>query len=378
MENTMGKRIRKPQKKISWFVFSFFIFVFTKLKSIFLVFQASKFGITLISMGVSLGSYAVFYGWKFAALIIYHIFIHEMGHVIAAKHKKIPVSPAVFIPFVGALIGMKEQPKHAKDESYMAYGGPLAGLIATLALIPLYLLTQDPLWMLGIQLGAILNLFNLIPISPLDGGRIVSVLSSHIWLGALLLMTPALFYWHSPILGLIIILGWISWWNRARSNFSYQVSMAKINSAQLQKKQFEDANTLCFGGTEEEGYPHFREFNQHLLTDASRVLTRHSQSKRWYIPFFQDKQRMAKEVNHFETQLYTKCIYARDDEGNFMLDFPNIIARLDDEINTVQQEATRYKTYYSSTLQDKLKVISLYLVLAFVLSGLYIWSIGIL
>ena len=62
-------------------------------------------------MFLSLGAYAVIYGWKFGVALIYLLFVHEMGHLWAAKRKGIPTSPAIFIPFMGALIGMKEMPK---------------------------------------------------------------------------------------------------------------------------------------------------------------------------------------------------------------------------------------------------------------------------
>ena len=65
-------------------------------------------------MFLSLGAYAVIYGWKFGVALIYLLFIHEMGHLWAAKRKGIPTSPAIFIPFMGALIGMKEMPKMQK------------------------------------------------------------------------------------------------------------------------------------------------------------------------------------------------------------------------------------------------------------------------
>ncbi|MCK9911988.1 hypothetical protein MXD81_22730, partial [Microbacteriaceae bacterium K1510] len=85
---------------------------------------------------------------------VYLIFVHEMGHLVAAKQKGIRTSPAVFIPFVGALISMKEQPRDAATEAYLAYGGPLAGLISFLPAIPLYVWTGEPFWAMVVSLGA--------------------------------------------------------------------------------------------------------------------------------------------------------------------------------------------------------------------------------
>ena len=78
-------------------------------------------------MFLSLGAYAVIYGWKFGVALIYLLFIHEMGHLWAAKRKGIPTSPAIFIPFMGALIGMKEMPKMRKMKLTSPIWGPFSG-----------------------------------------------------------------------------------------------------------------------------------------------------------------------------------------------------------------------------------------------------------
>lgn len=189
------------------------LLVFGKLKWVLALFKIGKFA-TLATMFVSVWVYALFYGWKFAIALVYLLFIHEMGHLIAAKRKKIKTSPAVFIPFLGALIGIKEKPKDAQTEAYIAYGGPLFGLLSFLPAIPLYYLTNNPFWGLVITIGAMLNLFNLFPVSPLDGGRIVSVLSSKVWLIGLLILIPILFISPDPILFLIFIFGIFTWFNR--------------------------------------------------------------------------------------------------------------------------------------------------------------------
>ena len=111
--------------------------------------------------------------------------------------KNFPTSPAIFIPFMGALIGMKEMPKNAKDEAYIAYMGPLFGLLSFLPAIPLYMITKEPFWALIILLGSMINFFNLIPVSPLDGGRIISVVSTKIWGAGLVLLLGYSIYFKS-------------------------------------------------------------------------------------------------------------------------------------------------------------------------------------
>src|SRR5699024_8114982 len=96
--------------------------------------------------------------------------------------------------FMGAAIGIDPKKiKNAETEFFVAYGGPLAGLISIIPAVALYFMTQEPYWGLVIQLGALINLFNLFPVSPLDGGRIVTVLSTKIWFIGLLALIPVLF-----------------------------------------------------------------------------------------------------------------------------------------------------------------------------------------
>lgn len=187
------------------------LFLLSKFKFLFVIFKVLKIQ-TLLSMALYLGTYALLYGWKFAAALVYLIFVHEMGHTYAAKRLKLPVSPAIFIPFVGAAVAMKEMPKSAKDEAYLAYMGPVFGLLAFLPAFPLYFYTEDPFWALFIFLGGLINLFNLIPMTPLDGGRIVAGISTKLWaVGLILLLGYSIYYMN--ILGFIVtIAGAMQWY----------------------------------------------------------------------------------------------------------------------------------------------------------------------
>lgn len=91
------------------------LFFLGKMKWLFALLKIAKVG-SLISIFVSLGAYALVYGWKFAVALVYLIYIHEMGHLLAAKRKGIKTSNAIFIPFVGALIALKEEPKNANHK----------------------------------------------------------------------------------------------------------------------------------------------------------------------------------------------------------------------------------------------------------------------
>lgn len=104
----------KNNKKGLWgIIVAIGLFLLSKLKWVFAIFKLAKFS-TVFSMFLSLGVYTVIYGWKFGVALIYLLFVYEMGHLWAARRKGIPTSPVIFIPFMGALIGMKEDAEKCK------------------------------------------------------------------------------------------------------------------------------------------------------------------------------------------------------------------------------------------------------------------------
>ena len=178
------------------------------MKSLIVLISLLKSGkvlTTLSSMILSLGAYAMAFGWKFASGFIFLLFAHEMGHYIAARQKGLDVGAPTFIPFVGAWIAMKEIPHDAEVEAYVGFGGPFLGSIATLLV---YLLARklDSSLLLAITYsGLMLNLFNLIPVSPLDGGRITAVLTPRVWLLGIPALTAWFLWKPSPMLLLVVI-----------------------------------------------------------------------------------------------------------------------------------------------------------------------------
>ena len=177
-----------------------------KLKYLAVILKIGKFK-TFITMLISIWAYAMFWGWPFAVGFVGLLFVHEMGHVLALRMMGIRATAPMFIPFMGAFIGMKQMPENAFAEAVMAYGGPLLGTLGAIGCAGTGLLTGNPFWYALAMSGFLLNLFNLLPISPLDGGRIIGVLSPKLWIVGLV-GAIALFYltW-SPIIGLVIIMG---------------------------------------------------------------------------------------------------------------------------------------------------------------------------
>ncbi len=181
-------------------------FLFGKLKYLGLILQIGKFK-TFFSMIVSIWAYAMFWGWSFAAGFVALIFIHEMGHVIALRLMGVPASAPMFIPFVGAHIVMKKMPKNAFVEAVGAYGGPLLGTLGAIGCVGIGMATGNLFWYALASSGFLLNLFNLLPISPLDGGRIIGVISPKLWVLGLLGAGVLFYLTWSPIIALILLLG---------------------------------------------------------------------------------------------------------------------------------------------------------------------------
>ncbi|HEY5673869.1 MAG TPA: site-2 protease family protein [Malonomonas sp.] len=182
------------------------IFLFSKLKYVAVILQIGKFK-TFITMLISIWAYAMFWGWPFAAGFVALLFIHEMGHVVALRMLGIKATAPMFIPFMGAYIGMKQLPKNAFDEAVMAYGGPLLGTLGAIGCAGAGLLTGNPFWYALAMSGFLLNLFNLLPISPLDGGRIIGVISPKLWIVGLVGAAGLFYLTWSPIIALVIIMG---------------------------------------------------------------------------------------------------------------------------------------------------------------------------
>lgn len=186
------------------------------MKALAALLLAGKLGKVLTSGGtmlLSVFAYAFVFGWWYAVGFVVLLFIHEMGHFLAARKRGLNVGLPTFIPFVGAWIQLKEQPMDAETEAFVGIAGPMLGSAAAFVCYMLARETGSGLLMALAYAGFFLNLFNLIPLSPLDGGRIVSVISPKIWfLGVPILV--GLFFWiPSPLLVLIAILALPQIWS---------------------------------------------------------------------------------------------------------------------------------------------------------------------
>jgi Zn-dependent protease len=169
---------------------------------------------TAASMLVSIGAYAWIWGLPFAVGFVVLIFIHELGHVLELRRQGVPASAPLFIPFLGAVIGMKQLPDDAWKEAQVALAGPILGSIGAGVFWLAAEATGSELLMALAFVGFFLNLFNLIPVVPLDGGRAVGALHPAIWLVGLLMMVGLAVVSPNPILIIIVILGALELWRR--------------------------------------------------------------------------------------------------------------------------------------------------------------------
>jgi Zn-dependent protease len=157
-------------------------------------------------MLLSVFAYAWLFGWRYAVGFVLLIFVHEMGHYIAARQRGLDVGAPTFIPFVGAWIQLKDMPHNAETEAYIGIAGPVAGTLG--ALVCYYAGRNfDSTLLLALSYsGFFLNLFNLIPLAPFDGGRVTQVISPKLWLVGVPILIALFFYRPSPLLILVAIL----------------------------------------------------------------------------------------------------------------------------------------------------------------------------
>jgi Zn-dependent protease len=184
-----------------------------------------SFGLTFLSMFFMIFVYAQIFGWKLAAGVVVLIFVHEMGHVIAAKALGMPVTAPLFIPFIGAAIVMKQNPRDAISEAIMAYAGPLAGCVGSWVCLWLAQQMQLPWLAVTAAFSFGLNLFNLIPVPPLDGGRVCAAVSRWFWLLGLLLLGGAVVYFRAWSMLFIAVLILFMAFQRIRDDLRYREAM---------------------------------------------------------------------------------------------------------------------------------------------------------
>jgi Zn-dependent protease len=165
---------------------------------------------TLLSLVVSFGGYALFYGPWFAVALVTMIFVHEMGHVVEIRRQGMEASAPIFIPFLGAAIFQRSHPTDALKQAQIGIAGPIAGTIGATAAFALYGSAHSPVLLLAALIGFYLNLFNLIPVWQLDGSWILAPVSKWFQVAGYALIGVGALFFHflvSPLIIIIALLG---------------------------------------------------------------------------------------------------------------------------------------------------------------------------
>src|SRR5919202_2778551 len=178
-----------------------------KFKGLLLLLLKVKFVGTALTMLLSIRAYALLFPVWFAVGFVVLIWVHEMGHVLQLKREGIKASAPMFIPFLGAFVAMKEMPKNALVEARVGLAGPVLGTLGALGALGIYAVTENLLFLGLAYVGFLINLFNLAPMLPLDGGRAVGAMSPAFWLLGIGLTVALLFVMPNHILILVAILG---------------------------------------------------------------------------------------------------------------------------------------------------------------------------
>ncbi len=183
-------------------------------KAALLLLPKAKVLTTSASMLVSVAAYALIWGWRFAAGFVALLFVHEMGHVIQLRREGIKASAPLFIPFLGALVAMKQMPRDAAAEARVGLAGPVLGTLGCIVVaLAAFSADSDLLRALAFT-GFLLNLFNLVPVAFLDGGRAFAAMAPWMWFVGLAIAVGLAFVAPNPIILLLVVLGAFSTYGR--------------------------------------------------------------------------------------------------------------------------------------------------------------------
>jgi Zn-dependent protease len=205
---------RERAKRFGGPIVAVLVLLATKLKAILLLLPKLKILSTSATMLVSIAAYALIWGWQFAVGFVLLLLVHEMGHVIQLRREGIEASAPMFIPFLGAVVAAKSLGDNAAAEARVGLAGPVLGTIGTLVPLALWLATGGEFWQALTYVGFFINLFNLLPVLPLDGGRAMAALSPWVWFAGYAGLVALTFIFPNPILILILLIGGYESWQR--------------------------------------------------------------------------------------------------------------------------------------------------------------------
>jgi Zn-dependent protease len=191
-----------------------------KLKALILLLPKLKLLTTAGSMVVSVAAYSLIWGWRFAVGFVLLLLVHEMGHWIQLRRQGIKASAPMFIPFLGAVIWARSFGGNAVAEARVGLAGPVLGSLGAAAVAGVSYAVDSELLRALAFTGFFLNLFNLLPVVPLDGGRAMAALSPTMWVVGFVMLIAVAIAFPNPILLLILVFSGLETWRRWRDRKS--------------------------------------------------------------------------------------------------------------------------------------------------------------
>src|SRR4051794_11464129 len=185
-----------------------------KLKALLLLAPKLKLLTTSGTMLVSIAAYGLIWGWRFGVGFVLLLLVHEMGHVIQLRREGIPASAPFFIPFLGAVVSARSLGDDALAEARVGLAGPVLGSLGALVCAGVWALTGDDFWRALAFTGFFLNLFNLAPVVPLDGGRAMAAMAPWMWFVGFAALAVVGLLHPNPIIFLILLFGGMETWRR--------------------------------------------------------------------------------------------------------------------------------------------------------------------
>ncbi len=187
---------------------------FAAIKGALLLLPKLKLLTTAATALASVVLYSLFWGWTFAFGFVALIFVHEMGHVIQLRREGIKASAPMFIPGFGAVVMMKSLPDDALAEARVGLAGPVLGTLGAAVCLAIGEGANSDMLRALAYVGFLLNLINLVPLVPFDGGRAMAAMAPRMWFLGLGAMVALLLITANPFLLIFVLLGGMETWRR--------------------------------------------------------------------------------------------------------------------------------------------------------------------
>jgi Zn-dependent protease len=199
---------------------------FAAIKGVLLLLPKVKVLATAGTALVSVAAYSLWFGWTFAVGFVVLLFVHEMGHVIQLRREGLPASAPMFVPFLGAFIAAKSLGDNALAEARVGLAGPILGTLGAGVCLLLAEATNSDLLRALAYFGFFLNLINLIPVVPFDGGRAMAAMAPAMWFVGLGALVALLLLVGNPFLLLFVVLGALETYRRWKARKSGSLEQA--------------------------------------------------------------------------------------------------------------------------------------------------------